>query len=245
MLLAIPIFLYWDHFPQLEVFPGRDAMKNTPQFTNEDPYLNALDNKLTDLELNEIFWKRRVNTKIPDEYILVISLQDSSVWLDIDGISVHESKISSFQLSPELKSRCETSGVKAWLKKSYFLAEQWATIPKEPIRTKDLSVDRKGLDSLYFKPFVIDSSDIMIVLLYSGNLRIGLKQTGLNSTNNILLDKQNNKPSISDSLSSPNGTHMSYTNLLQGDWISIELPPLEVIAIYRALKLKSQLVPGL
>jgi len=245
LLLSIPIILYWDHFPQLEVFPGRDAMKKTQQITNDDPYLNKLGDKLTDLELNEIFWRRRINTKIPDDFTLIISLRDSSVWLDIDGISVHESKISSIQLSLDLRKKRESADVKTWLKKSFYLSEQWATIPKEPIRTKDLSGDRNGLDSLDLKPSLIDSTDIMIIFQYSDNLKIGLKQTRLNSGSKVLLEKQGNKNDISENLISPTGIHMSYSNLLEGDWISIELPALEVIAIYRALKLRSQLVLGL
>jgi len=160
-----------------------------------------------------------------------------------DGINVHESKISSYQLSPELKIKRETAEIKTWLSKSFYLMEQWATIPKEPIRTKDLSGDRKGLDSLDFRPFGIDSTDIIIVFQYSGNFRISLKQNGLDTENRVLLEKQGK--SISDNDSSHKATQISYQNLLQEEWISIELPPLEVIAIYRALKIKSQLLLGL
>ena len=85
----------------------------------------------------------------------------------------------------------------------------------------------------------------MIVFQYSDNLKIGLKQTRLNSGSKVLLEKQGNKNDIAENLISPTGIYMSYSNLLEGDWISIELPALEVIAIYRALKLRSQLVLGL
>lgn len=245
IFLAIPIYLYRDYFLKLEVFPGRDTMKKSQTFHNDDPYLNSLKNKLTDLELNEIFWKQRIKTKIPDAYTLVISLLDSSVWLDINGVSIHKSNIVSFQISDDLKLKRESAEISSWLIKSFYVVEEWATVPKEPIRTKDITGTRNDLDSLDFRPFSLDSTDIMVVLMYSENLRIGLKQGGLHSDNRVLLEKQEIKKHGSETILTPTDIKMSYNNLLQEEWISIEISRLDVIAIYRALKIKSQLIIGL
>jgi hypothetical protein len=165
--------------------------------------------------------------------------------LDIDGVSIHESKINSYQISADLISKRESAKIRAWLQDSYYLTEEWATVPKEPIRTKDLSGDRADQDSLDFRPFAGDSTDIMVVLTYSGNLKIGLKQNGLRSENNILLEKQEIKIQNSEKIIAPENIQMSYTNLLQGDWISIEVPAQDAIAVYRALKINSQVILGL
>jgi len=212
---------------------------------NEDLYLSSLEKKLTDLELNELFWKRRIKTKIPDAYTLVISLLDSSIWLDINGVSIHQSNITSFQMSDDLTLKRETPDIKTWLNKSFYLTEEWATVPKEPIRTKDISGDRKDLDSLDFRPSTIDSTDIMVVFVYSEKFRVGLKQSGLHSDDAIFLKKQVEKNHTSGNMDTSTETKMSYHDLLKDDWISIEIPSLDVIAIYRALILNSQVIPGL
>ena len=165
-------------------------MKITQTFSPEDPHLKSLEEKVTDLELNEIFWKMRVKTKIPDTYTLAISLLDSSVWLDIDGVTIHESKISSFQISEDLKLIRTSAEIRSLLTNPFYLLDEWATIPKEPIRTKDLSGDRKNLDSLDYRPSTVDSTEIMVVLGYSENLKIGMKQRGLNPDNIPLLERQ-------------------------------------------------------
>jgi hypothetical protein len=245
LLLAIPIYLYRDYFLRLPVLDGREALKASRPDVAEDPYLDSLDKRQRDLELNELFWQQRTNTRIPDNYSLSLSLYDSSIWLDYNGIIIHKAKITSYLLSPDIELKRKSKDIKTWLRSSFTLTEEWATVPKEPIRTKDIRRNKNQSDSLDFRPSDIDSTDIMVVLFYTKNLKIGFKQRDLSQTGSVLLGKQEFRNKSAIKMRTSSDLQMPYFQLLTGDWISVDLASTDLISIYRALKLNSRLVLGL
>jgi hypothetical protein len=241
----LTVYIYTSQWDILEIYyePVRKIMQNTPE--NSDPFLESRQEILANMERLQIFWQKRIDASVNKDYYLVVSLQDSMLWLDINGISVHQGRIRQYEVSPELLVKSGKPEINSWLQTPFFLNEQWATIPKHPIRTKDISGDEINLDSLDFRPSKVDSTDIYVVFTYNESFRLGFRQPEPVKNINPYLKKQI-PPALDDQyiFSQPTDS-LSFHRLLRGEWVSITVDPSDIIAVYRALDLSSQLVIGI
>jgi hypothetical protein len=244
-LVLLVIFLYAFQNSFLEIFykPITAVHHEAPAF--EDPYLQDRNEYYSRLERLETFLQQRIEASKNKDYYLVISLQDSMMWLDINGVTVHESTILGFDLSHDMKMKRDSREIHDWMKTGFFLQEEWATIPKHPIRTKDISGNRMNLDSLDFRPSEIDSTDIYVVFVYNDSLKLALVQPHPASISTPLLEKQISMVAGEIKAEITSGDTLSFSSLLEGDWIVIRAAPADIIAIYRALNKMSQLVIGI
>jgi hypothetical protein len=244
-LMLLTAFIYAWHFNLLEIFYEPVAKIIPPPAGDTDPFLKHLRERQANLERLETFWQKRIETKENKDYYLVISLLDSMFWLDMGGINVHESRIAGYELSPSLLVKRPSRQVHVWLKTSFFIQELWATIPKYPIRTKDISGTGAASDSLDFRPSALDSTDIFVVFCTNNSLKIGFRQPDPVHTGNPNLKKQ--IPLISDELDLPImlSDSLEFTKLLGAEWVIITAAPADIIAVYRALDINAQLVIGI
>jgi hypothetical protein len=245
LIIFLTVFIYTSQLDLLEIStePVRKITQKT--LKSDDPFLEMRQEIYANMERLQIFWQKRIDASVNKDYYLVVSLQDSMLWLDINGTSVHQGKIRQFEVSPELLVRCGKPEINTWLQTPFFLNEQWATIPKQPIRTKDISGEDFNLDSLDFRPSKVDSTDVYVVFTYNKSFRLGFRQQEPVKNINPYLKKQ--IPPISDDLyvfTQPTDS-LSYRQLLSGEWLSIIVDPSDIIAVYRALNLSSQLVIGI
>jgi hypothetical protein len=229
----------------LQIFPEPITKIEQPEPELTDPYLHTRKMIFDNLERQETFWKKRIDASENKTYYLVISLLDSMLWLDINGITVHQAKITHYELSPELLARRSTKAIHAWLQTNFYLQEQWATIPKHPIRTKDISGENVNLDSLDFKPSEVDSTDIFIVFKYNESLVLGIRQTEPVMSENPGLRKQIPSDSSEYLLPTESLDSLTYKALLDSEWVTITTGSSDIIAVYRALDLTSQLIIGI
>ena len=85
-----------------------------------------------------------------------------------------------------------------------------------------------------------DSGDVSMVLICSGDLSIGISQIVKSQSNNPVLARSISQSSVNQLPTKVDSTR--FRDLLKKDWIHLRIARLEIIAIYRALSEKSQLV---
>jgi len=236
-IISFSFFYYMELAKDKTIHPGNSQpLKKTLRVESEYALLSE---ELAALEREEIFWKNRIEIAKNDQFNLILNIPDSLLELEIRGISVQQSKIQCYTLCPELNKNKDKWGSIKWLRQPVSLREQWATIPKRPIRVRDISTMQNLADSLNFTPASDDSEDVSIILVWSRNLSIGISQIKEPLSDNPFLYRNIEQESVSTQSSVTDSVR--FGDLLQKDWISIKIRRLDVTAIYRALSEKSQL----
>ena len=176
-----------------------------------------------------------------EQYHLFIDLSDSTFTLEITGIIAHSTTILNFELAENLIRLNKSEKIIRTLRDPFHLVEEWASIPKQPIRVKDISGFEWNPDSLNFVPTEVDTGYVFVVLKCSKDLTVMISQRA----------KLGEMPSYitSDHLSKFRdlvkrayaSSEISFSGLIQKNWIGIEIPRADIIAIYRAINEKSLL----
>lgn len=243
VLLAIFLYAFQNNFLEIFYTPITAVYHKAPEV--EDPYLQDRKAYYTRLERLDTFLQKRIAASENKDYYLVVSLPERVIWLDINGVTVHEGAILDYELSPDMKIKRDSREIHHWIKSDFFLIAEWATIPKHPIRTKDISGNRMNLDSLDFRPSEIDSTDIYVVFVYNDSLKLAFVQPHPALSSTPFLEKQISMAAGEIKAEITSGDTLSFRSLLEGDWIVITAAPADIIAIYRALNKMSQLVIGI
>ena len=234
-VISFSFYYYIELLKDNPANPGRSQSMKT-----EESDYNLLRQELAALEREETFWKNRIEIAKNDQFNLILNFPDSLMELEIKGISVQQTKIQSYTLCPEIKKIKDELGSRKWFRQPVSLREQWATIPKRPIRVKDITTMENLADSLNFSPASDDSGDVSIILVCSGNLSIGISQIKKPLSDNPFLFRSIEQESISRRSSVTDSVR--YWDLLREEWITLKVRRLDATAIYRALSEDSQLV---
>jgi hypothetical protein len=210
-----------------------NPLPEEPQL-KEDP-LQLLSHRLIDLQIKKNFWKNKIKLADQDHYNLFIDLSESMVTLEISGIIAHSSTVSNFEVSENFQSLNRNEQIVKMLQEPFHLMEEWASVPKDPIRIKDISGFEWNPDSLNFLPTEVDTDYVFLVLKCSRDLTVMISQraiTGKMPTYIISdhLTKYSNIININDRTQK-----LPFSDLLQKNWLGIEIARSDAIALFRAL----------
>ncbi len=219
----------------LKITPGQDSVRKI------DPVVR-LKNKLTHLELEKTFWNSRISLAKDDHHHLVLNLPDSALYLDIKGTTVHECPLNKYSISGTIMSLLKTDQAKQWLQKPFQLEDEWATIPKRPIRVKDISYAGWEADSLDFSPSDTDTTDVFIILRFSRDLTLGLKQAKEVTSSDPFLIHQKDSDPDSTLLENTTNEKKQFSQLLSGHWIDVSVTRSDAISIFRAITKNSKII---
>jgi hypothetical protein len=228
ILICIITGYYYTVFePEKNVLPEKSQAV-------EDPVLK-LNQRLVDLEIIKNFWKNKIELANQDQYNIFIDLSDSLISLEMSGITAHSAKILNFEIAQNLKSLKQSKDIIKMLREPFHLLDEWASIPKNPIRIKDISGFQWDPDSLNFVPTQTDTEFVFIILKCSRNLSVMISQRAIigdmpsyiNSDQLTSFESITNNKSISD--------EVPFSQLLQKNWIGIEIPRSDAISLFRAL----------
>jgi hypothetical protein len=200
-----------------------------------------LNQQLIDIEVKKNFLKNRIKLADEENFNLFIDLSDSVLTLEISGIIAHSSSILNFEIAEVLKSQKQNGAIISFLKNHFQLIDQWASIPKDPIRVKDISGYEWNPDSLNFVPTKIDTNYVFIVLKCSKELTVMISQRAvigkmpsyIVSDHLSKFDNLMNKTAQSEKL--------PFSKHLQNNWVGIEIPRADAVAIFRAINDQSLL----
>jgi len=238
LLVCISTGYYYTILDHKAIIP----VENPP--SSEDPAIE-LNQQLIDLEIQKNFWKNKIKLADQDNYNLFINLSDSLVSLEISGITVHRAQLLNFDISESLRLQGNRHDIIEILSEPLDLLDEWASIPKEPIRVKDISGYKWSPDSLSFVPDQIDTDFVFIVLKCSRDITIMISQRTIMGImpSYITSDPKTRFDSI---IKNKTGTdELPFAQLLQKYWIGIEIPRSDAIALFRALMDKSLLILSL
>jgi len=204
--------------------------------------LVELDQKLIDLEISKKFWENKIKLADQDHYNVFINLSDSLVSLEMSGITAHDSKILNFEIAENIRLQRRNKDIVGMFREPFHLLDEWASIPKDPLRVKDISGYQWNPDSLNFVPSITDTKFVFIVLKCSGNFSIMISQRAVigKMPSYINPDPMKRFNSIMNKKDIPES--IPFFPLIQKNWIGIEIPRSDAIAIFRALMENSLLV---
>ena len=204
-----------------------------------------LKRELLKKEIEEFFWKNRIQLTEEDNFNLIIYLPDSIFALEIKGIGVHKSHVFKYRLSRSLDLDLAGKQVKNLLKEPLQIQEEWATIDKRPIRVMDISEMRDLEENLSFTPEEKDTLDICIVLKSAHNLSIGLKQIESFNTDSLQLFYQSDLNQTRTNQRDSIVQSRDYEGLMGERWIELYIPANDLIAIFRAIDQESKILVSL
>ena len=104
-----------------------------------------------------------------DSNYLTVSLLDSTANIEISGVVVHESRISSIQLSRILK-KSDQNIIQIMLASAFRIVKDYSTIQKEPVMIKIAPKDTSE-----YKPDVIPDTSITEPVYYFFELNNGIR----------------------------------------------------------------------
>jgi hypothetical protein len=234
-LICLSTGYYYTIFePKKKILPEKTQVVIDP--------LIELDKRLINLEISKKYWENKIKLADRDHYNIFINLSDSLVSLEMSGITAHDSKILNFKIAENIQRQRQNKDLVRMFREPFHLLDKWASIPKDPLRVKDISGYQWAPDSLNFVPDTTDTEFVFIVLKCSGNFSIMISQRAVTGKMpayidpdpinrfNFIMNKNINPESI------------PFFPLLQKNWIGIEIPRSDAIALFRGLMDKSLLV---
>lgn len=138
-----------------------------------------IQQKVTALEIEEIFWKNRVALAETGELYLSIDLIAGYISLDMEGVQLRGCKIESRMLGSSLDELKERGKSKEWLSEPFTLRNEQATLPKQPILVKDItSGPADTSDALFLLKRPVENQEFMFELEFDRGLRLLAYETG-------------------------------------------------------------------
>jgi hypothetical protein len=234
-IICISTGYYYTIFIRDNVVPPEKSQPTT------DPLLE-LNKQIINLEIKKNFWKNRIELANQDQYNIFIDLSDSLISLDISGITAHTAEISYFEYSEIYESHYQKEEIIRLLRDPFHLIDEWSSIPKNPIRVKDISGFQWEPDSLNFVPTQTDTQYVIIALKCSRDLSVMItQQEKIEVTPSYITSGQSEK--FNSILKRKNFVEeVPFAQLLQKNWIGIEIPRSDAIALFRAFADNSLLV---
>ena len=244
ILLLLILILIINYYSTLlnEDSDKKNSTLNTDSIRMESE-LTILKQKLEDVKSEEIFWQNRLEMAKSEQFNLVINLPESLLVLEFKGIGLHQCRIVEYHLSHSLDAEKSRESIKAFISQIPQLKNEWATIPKQPIRVRDIKDMIDTTSTLDFTLSARETSDVFVALQFSNDLMIGMSQ--IEETKSVYhYLKANYRKKKIDSPEWERSIFEEYEffQLMIGNWITLGIARSDILAIYRALNNESKLV---
>lgn len=147
------------------------------EFTDTDQISDSL--KIRRLEIDNLYWKNRIEMANDKSIDLLIDLVSPEVSLEIKGVLVYNAPVKNYIISSSLNSELANRSFKEWLNAPHLLKNEWASVAKEPIQIRAIGPRSEGENILtHFRDFEAEKES-HIILNYSNRLTIILRQIEL------------------------------------------------------------------
>jgi hypothetical protein len=236
LLILISIatgYYYTIYKPDVDTLPKDQQIKDDP--------LKVLNQQLIDLEIKKNFWKNKIKLAEQDQFNFFVDLSDSIVTLEISGIIAHSSTIINYDIANNLRILKQKENIVRMLRDPLHIIEEWASIKKDPIRVKDISGFEWNPDSLNFVPTEVDTEYVFIVFKCSKEITVMISQRAIvgKIPSYMTTDHQTKFENLVNRMI--NEGNFPFSDLIQKNWIGIEIPRSDAIALFRAINDKSLL----
>jgi hypothetical protein len=135
--------------------------------------------KIRRLEIDNIYWKNRIEMAKDESIDLLIDLVSPELSLEIKGVLVYSAPVKNYIMSSQLISDLANPIFKEWLNSPRLLENEWGSVAKEPIQIRAIGPRSEGENILtHFRDSEAEKES-HIILKYSGRLTIILRQLEL------------------------------------------------------------------
>ena len=146
-------------------------------FTDTDQISDSL--KIRRLEIDNLYWKNRIEMANDKSIDLLIDFVSPEVSLEIEGILVYSAPVKNYIISSSLNNELANPSFKEWLNAPRLFENEWASVEKEPIQIRTIGPRSAGESMLtHFRDSEAEKES-HIILNYSGRLTIILRQLEL------------------------------------------------------------------
>ncbi len=185
---AVLIFVLVVVLPLKIDFPIEDGqISNHKEFISMDADIDNFEEikkyskKMFDLKNEEMFLQSRLLLAKSDSIGLVLNLADSTLSLNIRGVNVRECQIYGFKLSHSFKHLKGDHNLFNWLSRPFILQQDWATLPKVPIKIRKAPKDTIEAKKYKREPVTLDKPDVHYTMQFDRHLVIRIHQIESNS----------------------------------------------------------------
>jgi len=147
------------------------------EFTDTDQISDSL--KIRRLEIDNLYWKNRIEMANDKSIDLLIDLVSPEVSVEIKGVLVYSAPVKNYIISSSLNSELANPSFKEWLNAPHILENEWASVAKEPIQIRAIGPRSQGENMLtHFRDSEAEKES-HIILSYSNRLTIIMRQIEL------------------------------------------------------------------
>jgi hypothetical protein len=185
LIISIPVFLiiYGIVLPVKNYKPSPTGTSVT-----ESPEVSpGLNTSLSDSQLGEVrqiikkenekaFEQLRLNLAEKDSIYVILDVPDSSILLEIKGVTVKKTKMVRMEASNRL-TLITHENLLPWISKPFILQRDLSTIPKAPIVVKQAPKDTIEAAKMSAKPAPLDSTNVFYTLYFDRNLVLEVEQS--------------------------------------------------------------------
>ena len=198
--------------------------------------LHELSEKRKTLQSEEKFEQVRLQLAGSGEICLSVDLREGVVTLEFKGIPLRQCKIQSYKMSDSIRRLRAKGQLSQWLDTSFTVQEEWATIPKAPIRIKEAPKSAEEAEQAPPDDVPVETQDVNFTLQFDRNLTLSVKQIQPSSFSkrwqNTFSDLRQTLRTTGEALRS---LFPSKNWSQDHPWIELELSREDAKAIYRAL----------
>jgi hypothetical protein len=169
-VILIVLFMFFDYQDLLLTSNPVDiqVMSDIPEMS--DSLL------LRQMEIDNIYWSKRIEMARDKSIDMLVDLVSKEICLEINGVLVYTATIKNYIFNSHLRKMLEGNGYKSWLSESRLLENEWASIAKEPIQIRDIRPRSEDETILTHFRDPEAENEARIILHYSGQLTIILRQ---------------------------------------------------------------------
>lgn len=205
------------------------------------PEQSEMLNKIYALETEAAFLNARLQAAKIDSITLSLNLRDSTLNIDIRGVTVRPCKIQEFSISKGFKHLPDRTALLAWLSTPFVLEQELATIPKSQIIVKKAPKDTLEAQKMYREPIPPERKDVYVALKFDRGLILEIEQAEQPSWQGRFSKWQF---AARQAFASAAETLRALANLQLPRhplWIKVKISAEDARAIYRALPHQAQL----
>ncbi|MDZ7262765.1 MAG: hypothetical protein ONB05_11765 [candidate division KSB1 bacterium] len=127
----------------------------------------------SELELEQLYLKSRLQLARTDSIYLSLNLPDSTLTIEIKGVPLRECHIVKFKFNFELETKPALAN---WLAAPFILRSKTATIPKAPIRVKEAPSDTIEAKEMSEIDIPVEKGFVYFTLDFDRNLSVSIAQ---------------------------------------------------------------------
>lgn len=192
---------------------------------------DEVDENVTQTDNHIAFLKARLAMAETDSVCLSLNLNDSTLILELKGVQVYMTKITSIDISPFFY-RIRPQIIQNWIENPFTIDHYLSTIPGQFILQKEAPNDTTELASSFTLPDTVQRESVCYELYLDRGVRLLIQE--INPPNDKAF-KQFNRDLRKETIHSLLGSMVYLEVPKYNPWIAIEIPGRKAKTIIRSL----------